>query len=103
MDLRFDVEGCAALDPAVKERLKSRCRRRLDADGFLVVVSQITRDRGRNLEEARDRLAALIRAALVEPKSRRPTRPTRASRERRLAEKKLTSQRKKRRTECDFE
>ena len=97
VDLRFDVNQCAALSAAVKQRLKARCRRRLDADGLVVVVSQATRDQERNLEDARGRLAALIRAALIEPKIRKPTRPTRASRERRLADKKYTAERKRRR------
>ena len=93
VDLRCDLENCPALSTAVKERLKARCRRRLDAGGWLVVVSQATRDREHNLQDARERLAALVRAALVAPKTRRPTRPTRASRERRLADKKRTAKR----------
>ena len=103
VDLRFDFAGCPALPDAVKQRLQKSCRRRLDADGLLVVVSQRTRDQARNLEDARQRLAALIRAALVEPKRRKPTRPGRAARERRLADKRHTAERKKRRTEREFD
>lgn len=103
VDLRFDLERCAELSPEVKQRLVARNRRRIDAEGQLVVVSQRTRDQARNLEDARQRLAAMIRAALVEPKTRKPTRPTRAARERRLADKKHTAERKRRRTERDFD
>jgi ribosome-associated protein len=103
VDLRFDFARCSALSPEVKQRLKESYRRRLDAEGRLVVVSQRTRDRARNLQDALGRLAALIRAALVKPKTRKPTRPTRASQERRLADKKRVAERKKRRAERDFE
>jgi ribosome-associated protein len=103
VDLRFDVDQCSVLSPAVKQRLRARCRRRLDANGLLVLVSQATRDRERNLDDARERLAALIRAALVEPKTRKPTRPTRSSRERRLSDKKHTAERKRQRVSRDLD
>ncbi len=103
VDLRFDVARCRVLSPEVKQRLIARNRRRLDAEGQLVVVSQRTRDQTRNLEDARERLAALIRAALVAPKPRKPTRPSRAARERRLADKKRTAGRKRQRSQRDFE
>jgi ribosome-associated protein len=103
VDLRFDFAGCPALSSEVKQRLEKSCRRRLDADGMLVVVSQRTRDQARNLEDARQRLAALVRQALVEPRPRKPTRPSRAARERRLADKRHTAERKKRRAEREFD
>jgi ribosome-associated protein len=68
---------------------------RTDAEGRLVLVSQATRSQAQNLEDARQKLAALIRAASVVPKRRRATRPTRASRERRLEAKRRTSEKKR--------
>jgi ribosome-associated protein len=69
--------------------IRGKLASRLDAGGRLMVSSQATRDQGRNLEDAAARAADLIRAALVRPKVRRPTRPTGASRERRLEAKRL--------------
>ena len=69
--------------PRVREFLKSR----LDADGHLLVMSQETRDQARNREDCASKIAALIRAALVRQKTRRRTRPTRASKERRIEAK----------------
>ena len=103
VDLRFDVVRCRLIAPEVKQRLLSRNRRRLDAEGRLTVVSQRTRDQARNLEDARERLAALIRAALVAPRPRKPTRPSRAAREQRLSDKKHTAKRKRQRAKRDFE
>ncbi len=69
--------------PRVREFLKSR----LDADGRLLVMSQETRDQMRNREDCAAKAAQLIRAALVRPKVRRPTKPTRASKDRRVEAK----------------
>ena len=73
----------------VREFLKSR----LDADGRLFVMSQETRDQARNREDCAAKIADLIRAALVRPKVRRRTRPTRASKERRIEAKRHRSDR----------
>jgi ribosome-associated protein len=101
VDLRFDLEGCEVLSVEVKARLRARLRTRLDADGRVVIVSQLTRDQLQNLADARERLATWIRAALVAPRPRKATRPTRASRERRLSEKRRTGARKRERTTRD--
>src|SRR5690349_19356190 len=69
--------------PRVREFLKSR----LDADGRLLVMSQETRDQMRNREDCATKAAQLLRAALFRPKVRRPTRPTRASKDRRVEAK----------------
>lgn len=87
IELRFNLPGTRALSEATKERLRALGRSRLDADGWLLVTSQLTRDQSRNLEDARDKLRALILRALERPTPRRPTRPTRASKERRVADK----------------
>ena len=94
VDLRFDLAGCETLHPAVKARLYSLCRNKLDADGHVLITSQRTRDQLQNLEDARDKLAALIKAALVPPKPRRPTKPTFSSKMRRLEGKHHTKQKK---------
>lgn len=94
VDLRFDVEGTTALSPAVKDRLRRLAATRIDREGRIVVTSQATRDQPRNLEDAREKLAALIRAALVVPKKRKPTRPSKGAKERRLREKRKSSEKK---------
>jgi ribosome-associated protein len=88
VELRFDLEGTTALSPAVKERLTALAASRLDAEGNLVVSSQATRDQQRNLEDARQKLSELVKKALHVAPRRKPTRPGRGARERRLSEKK---------------
>jgi ribosome-associated protein len=85
----FDVEASTALDEAQRARLLER------AGPTLVAVAQDARGQARNRELALERLAAKIAAALRVPPERRPTRPTGASRERRLERKRRTSERKR--------
>lgn len=94
VELYFDVEGCSELSEPVKTRLLGLCRNRLDAQGRVRIVSQATRDQLRNLEDARDKLAQLIRQALSVPRPRRPTKPTRSSQARRVDEKRRDSHKK---------
>jgi len=84
VELRFDLAGTAALPADVKARLAALARGRLDADGSIVFTSQLTRDQRDNLDDAREKLAALVARALVPPRPRKKTRPTAGSRERRL-------------------
>jgi ribosome-associated protein len=84
VELRFDLNGCAVLPVAVKDRLRHLARNRMDADGRILLTSQKTRSQEQNLADARLRLAELVLEALVPPKPRRPTRPTKGSKERRL-------------------
>ncbi len=93
--LRFDLPGCDALLAGQKARLRKLARGRLDADGCIVITSQLTRNRVRNLEDARTKLAALIARALVEPKRRRPTQPSAGARKRRLADKRHHAEKKR--------
>ncbi|HXA94935.1 MAG TPA: alternative ribosome rescue aminoacyl-tRNA hydrolase ArfB [Candidatus Dormibacteraeota bacterium] len=88
IDLRVDLAAIEGLSEAAGARLRSLARRRLDADGRLVVISQATRNQARNLEDARARAADLIRAALVAPRRRVETAPSAGARRRRLAGKK---------------
>jgi len=94
VDLRFDLPGTTVLSAAVKTRLRTLAASRLDAEGWLVVTSQATRSQLDNLEDARSKLAALIRRALVPPKPRRATRPTAGSKQRRLAAKRQQAEKK---------
>ena len=82
--LRFDLAGTQSLAPAVKERLRSLAGRRVTDDGALLIVARNQRTQEGNRREALERLTELVRRALVAPVTRKPTRPTRASRERRL-------------------
>ncbi len=84
VELRFDLAGTRALAPDVKARLRKLAAGRLDAEGRILLTSQRTRDQAKNLADARDKLAELVRRALFVPKARRATKPTRGSQERRL-------------------
>lgn len=95
VDLRFDVTGTSALPEDAKQRLLAQEGNRLDADGRLVVTSQVTRDQSRNLEDARRKLAEMIRRALVRPKKRKPTKPSRGAVRRRLADKRRQGEKKR--------
>lgn len=88
VELRVDLDKIRGLDAAARYRLEALVAHRRDAQGRLLITSQRTRDQHRNLEDARDRVRALVARCLVAPRPRRPTRATAASRERRLAEKK---------------
>jgi len=93
VDLRFDLEGCEVLAPPVKARLRKLAGpSRLDAEGRVILVRGTHRDQPRNLEAALEDLAQLVRRALVRPKKRKPTRPTKGSKERRLKGKKARGQ-----------
>jgi ribosome-associated protein len=87
VELRFDVAGSTSLPEEVRTRLLARRDRRLTADGVLVIQGRRFRDQGRNRDDVRERLTELIRGVLSPPKKRIATRPTRASKERRLAGK----------------
>jgi ribosome-associated protein len=91
VDLRVDLEGIEGLSDAARTRLEALARHRLDATGRLVVTSQATRNQARNLEDARDKVRALVAAALVRPRVRTATRPSAAARERRLVAKRSRS------------
>jgi ribosome-associated protein len=91
IDLRVDLDAIEGLPDAARARLAALARHRLDAEGRLVVTSQATRNQARNLEDARDKVRALIAAALVRPRPRTPTRPTGAAREQRLGAKRVRS------------
>lgn len=92
VDLRFDLARDTVLHRDVKERLAQLAP--LDADGRVIVTSERTRSQADNLEDARQKLAALIRRALVRPKVRKATKPTKGSQRRRLEDKAQRSAKK---------
>jgi ribosome-associated protein len=91
VQLRFDVRRSPSLSADVRTRLERLAGRRLTRDGVLVIMAQRHRTQERNRQDALDRLVELIRQASVAPTPRRPTKPTRGSKERRLAGKKNRS------------
>jgi len=87
VQLRFDPEG-AGLSDEVRERLRAQAGSRLTTEGVIVIDARSHRTQSQNRDEARERLADLIRRALVRPKRRHKTKPSRAARQRRVDVKK---------------
>jgi ribosome-associated protein len=87
VQLRFDLRGTSSLDERVKMRLRALAGRRVTEDGSMLIIARNHRTQEQNRREAFERLADLINRALIEPKVRKATRPTRSSKERRLAGK----------------
>lgn len=88
VQLLLDCSALAFLDPGSRARLYRLAGKNVDADGRVFVICQDHRDLLRNLELAREKLVALVEAALVAPKKRVATKPTRGSQLRRLDDKK---------------
>jgi ribosome-associated protein len=84
VQLRFNLAACATLPEAVKSRLATLAGRRLGNDGTILITASRFRTQNRNREDALERLLELIREAAVAPTYRRPTKPTKASKTRRL-------------------
>jgi ribosome-associated protein len=95
VQLRFDLVGSAVLSDPVKSRLRALAGRRVTDDGALLIIARNQRSQDHNRREALERLADLVQRALVAPKTRRATKPTRASKERRLQGKTRQQQTKK--------
>lgn len=96
VDLRLDLDGALdILGESAVGRIRAKLATRLDGEGKLQTVSSEHRKQAQNIEAALSKMEALVRGALAEPKKRRPTRPTRASQERRVAEKQRRSRIKK--------
>ena len=91
VQLRFDVRHSPSLPPDVRDRLERIAGSRLTNEGVLVIIAQRHRTQVRNRQDAQNRLVEMIRQAAVAPVKRRATRPTKASRERRIEGKKRRS------------
>ena len=96
--LRWDVRSSPGLPEGVRERFLDRFGRRVTREGVLVLTSQRFRDRGRNIADCLEKLRAMLAEVATAPRRRRPTKPTRASVQRRLDQKRTTSHRKRLRT-----
>jgi ribosome-associated protein len=101
VQLRFDAARSSALSPAARERLLALRDHRISAEGVVVIKAQQFRSQEQNKAAALERLAELVRRALVVPKMRRPTKPTRASQVRRLESKARHSRLKRERRTLD--
>jgi len=91
VQLRFDVRHSPSLPNDVALRLMRLAGRRVTKDGVLVIIAQNHRTQERNRAEALERLVALVRQAAVRPVPRRATKPTKASKQRRIEGKKIRS------------
>jgi ribosome-associated protein len=103
VELRVDLGQVEGLDPAARARLEALAAGRRDAEGWLLVTSQRTRDQHRNLEDAREKARQLVARALMAPRPRRPTRTTAAGRERRLRAKRRKADVKRGRRAAGFD
>jgi ribosome-associated protein len=99
--LRWNLATSRSVPDDVRERLIARHGRRVTASGELLLSSQRFRDQGRNVADCLERLRAMLADAESSPRSRRATRPTRASAERRLREKRQRAETKSRRRTAD--
>ena len=99
VQLRFDVINSPSLSDGVRTRLIRLAGKRMTEDGVLVIEAKRYRTQDRNRKDAIDRLISLIQKAAVQPKPRRKTKPTLASKERRLENKRRRSETKRRRRE----
>ncbi|MEM9068475.1 MAG: alternative ribosome rescue aminoacyl-tRNA hydrolase ArfB [Myxococcota bacterium] len=101
VDLRFDLNASTALSPAVKNRLRALAR--LDAEGRVVIISGGSRSQATNLEEARQKLRALVLSAMKTPKKRKATKPSKGAKRRRLESKRRQSQKKASRARVSYD
>ena len=101
IELLWNVARSTALDDERRARVAARLATRIDGEGWLRVVSSARRSQQQNREAAEARLVELVRGALVVQKRRRPTKPTRASKEERIREKRKRSETKRMRRELD--
>jgi ribosome-associated protein len=95
VQLRFDMRGSTALTETVKGRLRALAGRRVTDEGAILIIARNQRSQEHNRREALERLTELIQRALVVPKTRKATKPTRSSRERRLEHKSRQQRTKK--------
>jgi ribosome-associated protein len=103
IELLWDFERSSALDDMQKQRVRTKLAARIDSDGMLRVVAANRRSQLQNRVAAEERLATLVRGAMHVAKKRRATKPTRASKEKRLETKKLRSKKKENRRRGSFD
>ena len=103
VELRFDAGRSPSLTAAIRERLRALAGSRMTAEGVLLIDARAHRTQSQNREEARARLADLLRRASIPPRPRRKSRPTRASKERRIQTKRVRANTKRGRAKVDSE
>jgi ribosome-associated protein len=94
VQMRWNVDSTGSVSDAVRERLLARARRRINSEGELIITSQRFRDQAKNIDDCIEKLSELIRECTAVPRTRKQTRPSKASKRRRLEAKKQHSQRK---------
>jgi ribosome-associated protein len=97
VDLRWNLAGSTAVTEEDRALLFDKLKSRLTNDGVLIVTSTKTRDQIKNREDARDKLALIVKAALDRPKPRKATKPSKGAQRRRIESKKINSQKKQNR------
>ena len=93
--LHWSVESSPNLPEGVRERFLAQFRRRINRQGQLVITSQRFRDQGRNVADCMEKLREMVMSVRFAPKPRKASRPTRASKERRLRSKRANSEKKR--------
>jgi len=94
VELSFDFESTVAIPDSAKTRLRALAKNALDAEGRILVKSEKTRDQLKNLNDARAKLKEMILKALVVPKVRKATKPTRSAKKKRVEGKKKVAKKK---------
>lgn len=94
VQLRWNILETGSLPPAVRQRLQSQARRRITAEGELLITSQRYRDQSKNIDDCLEKLCDLVRLAAIAPVQRKATRPSAGAKRRRLKAKKERSERK---------
>ena len=103
IELLWNIRTTRALDDAARARVEAKLASRLDSEGWLRIVSSERRSQLQNREAAEARLTELVRGALVIPKRRKPTKPSRGAKEARLTGKKKRSDTKRQRRASPFD
>ena len=100
--LRWDLDACKTISDAVKDRFKSKFQNRIQSDGLVVLSSDKYRSQEMNVKNCIDKLKEFLKLVAVAPKKRRETKPTRASKEKRITNKKQRSTTKKNRQKVAY-
>ncbi len=100
--LTWNCQASPSLPPGVKKRFLERFSNRLRSDGAIIISSDRFRDQKRNADDCREKLAAMIEEVRLAPIERRPTKPTRGSKERRLQSKSRDKAKKESRRKIDY-
>jgi ribosome-associated protein len=103
IELLWNVLTTSALDEAARHRVATKLASRLDGEGWIRIVASARRSQGQNREAAEARLAELVRGAMLVPKRRKPTKPSRGAKEARLSQKKKRGDTKRQRRTDSFD